>query len=159
MAEYEQSQKIDVAADEVFAWLSDVDNLPKYLPPIKEAHIQGSTVEDKPGKRLYLRGEIPDRGEFENEGYLDVDQEAREMKWGAEVARDYSGWLTVAEDGDGSLATVHLHFGEQSVEGEIEEESNEDRHPLQEGLTQTLEFIRSQIEEGAGKVQPSSPTD
>lgn len=59
MAEYEQSQKIDVAADEVFAWLSDVDNLPKYLPPIKEARIQGSTVEGKPGKRLYLRGEIP----------------------------------------------------------------------------------------------------
>lgn len=92
MAEYEQSQKIDVASDEVFTWLSDVDNLPKYLPPIKEARIEGSTVEGKPGKRLYLRGEIPDRGEFENEGYLDVDQETREMKWGAEVARDYSGW-------------------------------------------------------------------
>jgi hypothetical protein len=77
----------------------------------------------------------------------------------AEVARDYSGWLTVAEDGDGSRVTAHLNFGEQSFEGEIEEESDEGRHPLQEALAQTLESIRRQIEDGAGKVQPSSPTD
>ena len=31
--EYEQIQSIYASADEAFAWLSDVDNLPKYLPP------------------------------------------------------------------------------------------------------------------------------
>jgi ribosome-associated toxin RatA of RatAB toxin-antitoxin module len=32
--EYEQSQAIDALPEEVFAWLSDVGNLPKYLPPV-----------------------------------------------------------------------------------------------------------------------------
>jgi len=31
--EYEQSQTIDAPPEEVFAWLSDVGNLPEYLPP------------------------------------------------------------------------------------------------------------------------------
>jgi len=33
MKEYEQIQTIHASADETFAWLSDVNNLPKYLPP------------------------------------------------------------------------------------------------------------------------------
>jgi ribosome-associated toxin RatA of RatAB toxin-antitoxin module len=32
--EYEQSQPIDAAPEEVFAWLSDVGNPPEYLPPV-----------------------------------------------------------------------------------------------------------------------------
>jgi hypothetical protein len=31
--EYEQSQAIEALPEEVFAWLSDVGNLPEYLPP------------------------------------------------------------------------------------------------------------------------------
>jgi hypothetical protein len=53
---------------------------------------------------------------------------------------------------------VHLSFGERSVEGEIRQESGEDRDPLGEAVGATLESIRRQIEEGAGKVQPPSPT-
>jgi hypothetical protein len=32
--EYEQSQAIDAPPEEVFAWLSEVANLPEYLPPV-----------------------------------------------------------------------------------------------------------------------------
>ena len=79
---------------------------------------------------------------------------------GAEVSRDYSGWLTVADDGaGGSEVTVHLSFGERSVEGEIQDESGEDRDPLDEAVGATLESIRRQIKEDAGRVQPPSPTD
>lgn len=158
MREYEQSMTIGASADEVFAWVSDVSNLPRYLPPIKDASIEGDSAPDKPGRRVRLHGEIPNRGEFESEGYFDVDETARRMEWGAEGARDYSGWLTVAEGGDASSeVTVHLDFGERSVEGEIQEDSGEDRDPLQESLGATLESIRRQIEEGSGKVPPPSP--
>ena len=160
MAEYEQNQNIAAPADEVFAWLSDVDNLPKYLPPITEASIQGSSAAGKPGQKLRLTVEIPDQDAFESEGYFDTDADTRRMEWGAETSRDYSGWLTVAEAGaDASKVTVHLSFGDRSAEGEIEEESGEDRHPLAEGLSQTLESIRRQIEEGSGKLPPTPPTD
>ena len=134
--------------------------MPRYLPPIKEASIEGESAPGSPGEKVWMRGEIPDRGEIEGEGYLSVDEDARRMEWGAEVSRDYSGWLMVAGDGSGaSEVTVHLSFGERSVEGEIQEESSEDRDPLQESIGATLESIRRQIEEGTGKVEPPSPTD
>lgn len=156
MQEYEQSQKIAAPANEVFAWVSDVENLPKYLPPIKDAGIDGSAEGGNPGEKVKMRVEIPDRGEFESEGYFDVD--ARTMRWGAESDRDYSGRLEVSEAGDGqSEVTVHLSFGPRSVEGEIQDQSSDDRNPLEESLTATLESIRRQIEEGSGKLDPPSP--
>jgi len=127
--------------------------------PIKEASIEGESASGTHGERVRTRGEAPDRGEFKSDGYLSVYESARRMEWGAEVSRDYSGWLTVAEADGGSEVTVHLSFGERSVEGEIQEESGEDRDPLGEAVGATLESIRQQIEEEAGKVQLPSLTD
>ena len=82
------------------------------------------------------------------------------MEWGAEMGRDYSGSLRVAEHGDGqSEVTVHLSFGERSSEGEIQEQSSDDRDPLVEGIDATMESIRRQIEEGSGKVRQPPTTD
>ena len=52
MAEYQQTQTISAPAGEVFAWLSDVGNLPKYLPPVTDASIEGPSAEGAPGQRL-----------------------------------------------------------------------------------------------------------
>lgn len=156
--EYQQTQVIDRRADEAFAWLKDVSNLPHYLPPIKNAEIEGPSAEGAPGQRVSLKGEIPDRGEFESEGYFSADEDERRMEWGAETDRDYSGWLQVSDrDDNKSEVTVHLDFGERSVEGQIQEESREGRDPLEEALAATLESIRRQLEEGSGKVRPPSP--
>lgn len=160
MQEYEQRQSIDAPAGEVFAWLSDVNNLPRYLPPVTDASIEGPSAEGPPGSRIRTTLEYPgeEGGTFDAEGYLAVDEGARRMEWGAEVSRDYSGWLAVAESGDGtSEVTVHLSFGERSVEPEMREQAPEDRNPLAEGISATLESIRRQIEEGAGKVDPPPP--
>ena len=43
------------------------------------------------------------------------------------------------------------------MEPEIEENAPEDRDPLSEGISATLESIRRQVEEGAGKVEPPPP--
>ncbi|HZY56338.1 MAG TPA: hypothetical protein VFE09_00915, partial [Rubrobacteraceae bacterium] len=92
---------------------------------------------------------------FDSEGYLAVDEGRKRMEWGAEAERDYSGWLEVADAVDGqSQVTVHLNFGERSVEPEIREQTPEGRDPLAEGVSATLESIRRQIEEGAGKGEP-----
>ena len=159
--EYEQTQTIDAPADEVFAWLSDVDNLPEYLPPVVDASIEGPSAEGVPGQRVRVTLEYPEGGgSFDSEGYLAVDESRRRMEWGAEVERDYSGWLEVAEGVDGQCqVTVHLNFGERSVEPEMREQTPEGRDPLAEGVSATLESIRKQIEEGSGKVQPPPPPE
>lgn len=144
---------------EVFAWLSEVNNLPRYLPPVVSTSIEGPSAEGVPGQRIrttleYREGE----GTFDSEGYFAVDEGRKRLEWGAEVGRDYSDWLEVARGADRqSQVTVHLSFGEHSVEPKISETSPEDRDPLAEGILATLESIRRQIEEGAGKVKPPPP--
>jgi uncharacterized membrane protein len=148
MKEYEQTMPICARADEVFAFLSEVRNLPHYLPPITHAEPEG-------GERVWLRGRGPDDETFENDGYYSVDEASRRMEWGADTERTYSGWLTVAQAGDDqSEVTVHLEFGPRSVEPEIQERTSEERDPTQEVLQATLESIRKQIEEGSGKIEP-----
>jgi uncharacterized protein YndB with AHSA1/START domain len=154
--EYQQSQPIDAPPEEVFAWLSDVGNLPEYLPPVVASSAEGPSVESVPGQRIRATLEYPgeERRTFDAEGYLAVDERERRMEWGAEAGRDYSGWLTVANRGEGgSEVVVHLSFGERSVEPEMQERAPEGRDPLAEGISATLESIRRQIEEGSGKVE------
>jgi Polyketide cyclase / dehydrase and lipid transport len=160
MREYEQAQTIGASADEAFAWLSDVSNLPKYLPPVVGASVEGPSAEGVPGQRVRATLEYPGegRGTFDAEGYLAVDKNRRRMEWGAEVERDYSGWLEVAKGADGeSQVTVHLNFGKRSIEPEMRERTPDGRDPLAEGISATLESIRRQIEEGSGKVEPPLP--
>lgn len=159
MSEYQQTQTIDASPDEVFVWLSDVNNLPEYLPPVISTSIEGPSAEGTPGQRLRTTLEYPGGGgTFESEGYFAVDESRRRMEWGAEVRRDYSGWLEVTGGADGkSEVTVHLNFGEQSVEPEMQEQAPEGRDPLAEGISATLESIRRQIEEGAGKLDTPPP--
>ena len=160
MKEYEKTKQINAPAGATFAWLSDVGNLPHYLPPVKEAALSGPSSSDTPGQRkVWMKVEIPDRYETEGEGYFSVDDDARRMEWGAEWGRDYSGWLTVSEDGNAeSTVTVHLNFGPRSVEEE-EEQAEGEQDPFEEGIEATLESIRRQIEEGSGKVDPSPPEE
>jgi uncharacterized protein YndB with AHSA1/START domain len=160
--EYEQSQAIDAPPEQVFAWVSDVNNLPDYLPPVVDSSLEGPSAEGVPGQRIRTTLEYPggEGGTFEAEGYLAVDERERRMEWGAEADRDYSGWLTVANHGEGgSEVVVHLSFGERSAEPEIEEQSPEGEHPLAEGITATLESIRRQIEEGSGKLDAPPPPE
>ena len=82
------------------------------------------------------------------------------MEWGAEEGRDYSGWPTVANRGEGgSEVVVHLYFGERSAGSDIEERSPEGSDPLAEGVSATLESIRRQLEEGSGKVETPPPPE
>jgi uncharacterized protein YndB with AHSA1/START domain len=154
--EYEQSQTIDAPPEEVFAWLSDVGNLPEYLPPWWPPRRRVPPPRASPARGSGRRSSTPgeERRTFDAEGYLAVDERERRMEWGAEAGRDYSGWLTVANRGEGnSEVVVHLSFGERSVEPEMQGRVPEGRDPLAEGISATLESIRRQIEEGSGKVE------
>jgi uncharacterized protein YndB with AHSA1/START domain len=159
--EYEQNRTIDAPPEEVFAWLSHVGNLPKYLPPIVDSSVEGPSAEGVPGQRIRTTLEYPGEGggTFDAEGYLAVDERERRMERGAEEGRDYSGWLTVGNHGEGgSEVVVHLSFGERSAGPEIREQSPEGEEPLSEVISATLESIRRQVEKGSGKVEvPTAP--
>ena len=60
-SEYQKTQIVDRSAEEVFSWVSDVSNLPHYLPPVKEAWAEGPAEAGKPGEKVRMRVGIPDR--------------------------------------------------------------------------------------------------
>jgi hypothetical protein len=89
-----------------------------------------------------------------------VDERECRTEWGAEEGRDYSGWLTVANHGEGgSEVVVHLDFGERSARPDIDERSPEGSDPLAEGVSATMESIRRQIEDVSGKVETPPPPE
>lgn len=45
MSEHEQAQAVVASPGEVFAWLSDMGNLPKYLPPVTDASVEGLSAQ------------------------------------------------------------------------------------------------------------------
>jgi hypothetical protein len=59
----------------------------------------------------------------------------------------------------GSEVVVHLTFGERSAQTEIEDQTPEGEYPMAEGISRTLESIRRQIEEGAGKLETPPPPE
>lgn len=65
--EYEKRQPIYRPAEEVFEWLSKVENLPHYLPPVKESWSEGPAAAGKPGERIKMKVEVPGRYETEGE--------------------------------------------------------------------------------------------
>src|SRR3712207_9100030 len=108
MSEYEQTQAIAAPPDEAFAWLSDVGNLPAYLPPVTDASIEGPSEGDNPGQKMRTTLQYPGGGgSFDAEGYLAVDEGARGMEWGAEAGRGYSGRGRAAARGAGGQGRGH----------------------------------------------------
>ncbi len=60
MTGYQQAQTIDASAGEVFAWLSDVNNLPQYLPRRRRLS-RGAICGEHPGPKNPGYARVPGR--------------------------------------------------------------------------------------------------
>ncbi len=158
---YEDDTVIDASPQEVFAYVSDVQNLPDYLPPIREASTRALAegtetdpdLQDATG--VHLVGELKGQ-RFENDGWFLADEAARTLRWGAQTERTYSGRLEVTEEGNGTRLRVHLEFGPNSPDEEMQEQAG-DRDPVHEALAATLQSVKQQVEGTGGKVLPPEP--
>lgn len=113
MAEFERRRSVDAPPDALFAYLSDVTNLPRYF--------RGMTAA-RPGPgpgEVEVTAVVKDR-EVTGTAQLDVDKDARRMEWSSEGPNDYHGWLAVRPAGQGS--EVELHVSTVRVQsGEVDE--------------------------------------
>jgi uncharacterized membrane protein len=120
MTEYRHSVTADIPADELFAFLSHPENLPRYFPEMKVA-------EPKGGDSVHVEAEV--HGErVAGEAWLHTDPATRSLKWGAEGPDDYHGELRIRDEGPASSEiTVTLHSVREAGGGEV-----------QQGLERTL---------------------
>ena len=107
MGTYEQSIAVAVPPSRLYAYLSDVDNLPEYMPRVTQAH----AVDD--GEAVDVTAKIEPEGEepqtVHGEAWLRVREEGRSLEWGSQGPNDYHGELEVDAADDGSTLTVRLH--------------------------------------------------
>ena len=148
MGEYEQTMTMQAPPDEILDFVSDIGNMPKYLPTTKSAQPQG---ED----RVRVQGEAMGHA-YDSDGYLRRDDEAMRLEWGSDEGY-YSGWLEVEGDGeDASEVTIHISLrGKPPGAGQSGGPSDDQ---INEGIAKGLESIRNHVEGRGGKEEPSAAT-
>jgi uncharacterized protein YndB with AHSA1/START domain len=143
MGTYESTTTVTAAPDELFAYLSDVHNLPEYFAAMKSAEPAGKATGDVPPGAEAVHSVAEVNGQrAEGEAWFQTDAAARSISWGSEGPNDYHGELRVDGEGETSQVTVTLHT-EHAEGGQI-----------REGLETTLATIKEKVE-GHGRANPS----
>lgn len=146
MPEYEHSITVSAAPDAVFDFVSDVHNMPRYLPTVKSAEPQGD-------ERVRVQGQANDQS-YDSDGHFHLDKAARRMEWGSDGEHAYKGWMQVTDAGSGqSQVTVHLSFAPPKYVSDNLEKGTGDRDAtIQEELGAALQSIQNEVEGKGGKV-------
>jgi uncharacterized membrane protein len=126
MAEFLASTDVAAPADELFDYLSQVDNLPNYFERM-------TSVTDNEDGTISVAADLGDRV-VEAEAWFEVDEETKTLSWGSEGPNDYNGQLQVTGTGQQSVVEVTLRT-ERTGGQEI-----------QEGLEQTVAVIKLLME-------------
>lgn len=145
--EFEQSITIAATADGIFDFISDIRNVPQYLPTVKNAQPQQ-------GERIRTQGQVGDRS-YDSDGHFRVDKQARRLEWGSDGENDYNGWIEVQGDGGSqSQIKVHIHYAPkpETVQRMAERSTGHSfESAMNEGISKTLESIKHICEGKGGK--------
>ena len=77
MADFQGTTTVDAADDVLFAFLSDVHNLPKYFARMTSA-------EPGEGNEVHTTAALPDGSQVEGTAWFEVTDDSRHIAWGAE---------------------------------------------------------------------------
>lgn len=143
--DFEGSKLIRASADDVFAYISDVQNIPAYLAMVTEASLP---EEDTIAVTIDLHGH-----EHSDTGTFDVDGPSRRMKWGS-AGGDYQGWMEVADEGGDACLTMGLTWAAESPFPERMGEDEADTSPVDDAIEATLLSVKNIVEGRGGAVHP-----
>ncbi len=120
MTDYHHTATIDMPAADLFAFLREPGNLPRYFPQISQAAPQGSDI-------VRVTAEV--NGErVESEAWFKVDEKTHTLSWGSQRPHDYHGTLSIENTGPNETGlTITL--------SSVRQAANED---VQRGLEETV---------------------
>ncbi len=114
MPSYERSITIDAQPDELFDFLSKVENLPRYFSGITDAH-------SATGDEVHVTARIPpeatpgpDSEKVEAYATFDIDADRKTLHWGTDNEHHYHGELQVTPEDGGSRLKLRLDTEHQS---------------------------------------------
>lgn len=148
MSDYTDSIDVHAPADAVFRFVSDLENLPRYLPTVHQAQAQGTG-------RVALDG-VADGHPYHSDGWFRAEPDVRRLRWGSDGENDYSGQLEVAGSGSAAKVTCTLRFTPKPATGQqMERQQGGQESAIRDGLKASLVSIK-RLCEGTGGKQMSS---
>ena len=96
--QHEHTEHVAAPAEAVYAAISDLSNLPRFVP-------QMTAARQAAGDRVEIDARY-DGHEQHGEASFRVDDNERRIEWSAPSG--YHGWMKVDPDGDGSRLTLFL---------------------------------------------------
>jgi hypothetical protein len=128
MGDYQHSAEVSAPAGQLFGYLSDVRNLPRYFAAMTSAEPAGDQA-------VHVAATLDGTTE-RAEAWFRVDQERQHLEWGSEGVSDYHGHLDVTGDSATSSVTVFVHT-ERHDSGDIDQ-----------GVIDTLAAVKRLVEAG-----------
>ena len=148
MAVYSDRIDVSAPANAVFTFVSDIENLPKYLPTVHHAHPQK-------GERVEVEG-AANGHPYNSDGWFKVDEAARTMTWGSDGENDYSGKMAVTGDASRAQVECSLKFTPSAdMKESMDKNQGGPSAAMTDGLRASLQSIK-QICEGTGGKERSS---
>lgn len=146
MPDFESAVSVNAAPQSVFDFVSRIENLPKYLPTVKQAESAG------PGR---VRVTSVVQGESRTQdGRFEATAPDQRLQWGSDGDKDYHGWMEIQDSGNGqSNVTVHLHLNPPPQDAQDIQQRTGDsfEQQMQEGVERCLQSIKNQVEGTGGK--------
>lgn len=140
MGDYQRGQDVNAPADQLFDFLADVANLPRYFTSMTSA-------EPAEGDAVHVVASEHGRT-HDAEAWFRVDAANRHLDWGSQGPSNYHGQLDVVGDATSSRVTVSLHTERADADA--------DSQNIEAGIRETLASIKSLVESGAAP-GPTSP--
>ena len=129
MADMSGTTTVATSQQELFAFLSDVGNLPRYFAKI-------TTASPGDGEEVHTTATLSDGTKVEGKAWFRVDDASHSITWGSEGENDYHGRLEVTGKDAGSQVEVHIHTSRV-------EDGNEE---IRDGIDRTLATIKLLVE-------------
>ncbi len=129
MADFSGTTTVAVDPDALYAYLSEVGNLPEYFARLTSAERTG-------GEEVRTTATLEDGRTVEGTAWFRTDDQARSVEWGAEGPHDYSGSLTVRAVEGRSEVEVAVHTTRADAG---------DEH-VQHGIADTLAGVKAAAE-------------
>ena len=148
MGEYERSITINATRKQIEDFVSDFNNLPKYVPTTKSAQPQQ-------GDRVRVQGEAPNGHKYDADGYFRVNEGKNRLEWGSDGENEYAGWLEFKGSNTDapSEVTVHLTLTPPPQVGkEMSKMAGSPDNAINDGIEKSLQSIKNLLEGKGGKV-------
>jgi ribosome-associated toxin RatA of RatAB toxin-antitoxin module len=148
MSQYEHTETVRAEPQRVFEFISQVQNLPQYLPTTKSAQPQGPD-------RVRVQGEAAGH-QYDSDGFYHVDPQKMRMEWGSDGENAYRGWMEVKDNDSGSSAEVKVHLSfepREEIGRNMDKQTGDRDTTIRQGLEKALQSIKNLCEGTGGKVE------